>query len=267
MNPTPSAARRYVCNNCAATKAGKVCEDCTMHGCQCPCQTHPRYEDENGKFWDYNPQTDKWDILLTNPTDGVPISEEFVRFADANAIGNAVLDALRSIPTVRRATGRTIPDLTKREHVCEYQSAVKSADPATPSAAPWNFTFFTKPDGSEITTPQDVADTVAYSALQCDGATLWGVTLDEKDEDGRGLVICYTGNGPHSEANARLIAGMAAERERTRRMEKALKRLCDLCSCNVLSPYPQPWGETTNDAVAEARAALVDSALKQEPKP
>ena len=135
MNPTPSAARRYVCNNCAATKAGKVCEDCTMHGCQCPCQTHPRYEDENGKFWDYNPQTDKWDILLTNPTDGVPISEEFVRFADANAIGNAVLDALRSIPTVRRATGRTIPDLTKREHVCEYQSAVKSADPATPGAA------------------------------------------------------------------------------------------------------------------------------------
>ena len=147
----------------------------------------------------------------------------------------------------------------------------KGTDPTmtnpTPSAAPWNFTFFTKPDGSEITTPQDVADTVAYSALQCDGATLWGVTLDEKDEDGRGLVICYTGNGPHSEANARLIAGMAAERERTRRMEKALKRLCDLCSCNVLSPYPQPWGETTNDAVAEARAALVDSALKQEPKP
>ena len=95
----------------------------------------------------------------------------------------------------------------------------------TPSTAPWNFTFFTKPDGSEITTPQDVADTVAYSALQCDGATLWGVTLDEKDEDGRGLVICYTGNGPHSEANARLIAGMAAERERARRMEEALNRM------------------------------------------
>ena len=36
---------------------------------------------------------------------------------------------------MRRATGRTIPDLTKREHVCEYQSAVKSADPATPGAA------------------------------------------------------------------------------------------------------------------------------------
>ena len=29
---------RYVCNNCAATKAGEKCEDCTMHGCQCSCQ-------------------------------------------------------------------------------------------------------------------------------------------------------------------------------------------------------------------------------------
>ena len=28
---------------------------------------------------------------------------------------------------VKRATGRTIPDLTKREHVCEYQSAVGAA--------------------------------------------------------------------------------------------------------------------------------------------
>ena len=161
---------------------------------------------------------------MTNPTDGVPISEEFVRFADANAIGNAVLDALRSIPTVRRATGRTIPDLTKREHVCEYQSAVKSADPATPGAA-----------------DRKLAEEIMRAYARKSG---WSGDL------------------------AAIIAKhMETQRERTRRMEKALKRLCDLCSCNVLSPYPQPWGETTNDAVAEARAALVDSALKQEPKP
>jgi len=73
------------------------------------------------------------------------------------------------------------------------------------SPLPWKFTYFSKPDGSDIETPQDVADTVAHSALQGDGTKLWGVTLDEKDEEGRTLVICYTGNGPHSEANARLI--------------------------------------------------------------
>jgi len=73
------------------------------------------------------------------------------------------------------------------------------------SPLPWTLSFFTKPDGSEIKTPQDVAETVAFSATQCEGTTLWGVTLDDKDEQGRTKVICYTGNGPQSEANARLI--------------------------------------------------------------
>jgi hypothetical protein len=31
-----------------------------------------------------------------------------------------------SIPMVHRATGRTIPDLTTREHICEWQREVKS---------------------------------------------------------------------------------------------------------------------------------------------
>jgi hypothetical protein len=75
------------------------------------------------------------------------------------------------------------------------------------SPLPWVFTWFAKPDGSEIKTQQDVADTVAHSALQPGGVTmLWGVTSQDVDEQGRVLVICYTGNGPHSEANARLIA-------------------------------------------------------------
>jgi len=31
-------------------------------------------------------------------------------------------------PMVLRATGRTIPDLTQREHVCEYQSRVTAQE-------------------------------------------------------------------------------------------------------------------------------------------
>lgn len=94
----------------------------------------------------------------------------------------------------------------------EYQRGLDAAkqgelvsEELTHSPLPWDFTWFTKPDGSEIKTPQDVADTCAFSSLQCEGTRLWGVTLAEKDKEGRTLVICYTGNGPHSEANARLI--------------------------------------------------------------
>lgn len=29
-----------------------------------PLQKVPRYEDENGKLWDYNVTTDKWDIIV-----------------------------------------------------------------------------------------------------------------------------------------------------------------------------------------------------------
>ena len=74
------------------------------------------------------------------------------------------------------------------------------------SPLPWEFAFFTKIDGSDIATVQDVADTVAASALKSAGIVLWGVTQPGEDADGALRVICYTGNGPHSEANARLIA-------------------------------------------------------------
>lgn len=33
---------------------------------------------------------------------------------------------VEGIPMVKRPTGRTIPDLTKREHICEWQSAVST---------------------------------------------------------------------------------------------------------------------------------------------
>jgi hypothetical protein len=68
---------------------------------------------------------------------------------------------------------------------------------------PWVPTYFTRPDGTEIETVEQVAETTAHSARQGDGTTLHGVTLTGDDD---GVVVCYTGNGPTSEANARLIA-------------------------------------------------------------
>ena len=39
----------------------------------------------------------------------------------------------RAIPSAKRPTGRTIPDLTKMEHVCEWQSRVITQQKAEPS--------------------------------------------------------------------------------------------------------------------------------------
>lgn len=97
------------------------------------------------------------------------------------------------------------PSIEEKEAMAEHLQDMNERWLNDHSPLPWTLSNFTKPDGSEIKTSQDVADTVAFSTLQCEGTELWGVTLDEKDAEGRVLVICYTGNGPHSEANARLI--------------------------------------------------------------
>jgi hypothetical protein len=104
------------------------------------------------------------------------------------------------------------------------------------SPLPWVFTYFTKPDGSEIKTVQDVADTTAASAFKGEGTTLWGVSEESLDEDGAVKIICYTGNGPHSEANARLIVA-------------AINAL------NITQPASLSTAGTT-DALAEIRAIV-----------
>ena len=71
---------------------------------------------------------------------------------------------------------------------------------------PWELNTFTKPDGTPMLSNEDVAETLRHSALQSETAELWGVSLPAED----GLVICYTGNGPTSAANARLIAAAPA---------------------------------------------------------
>lgn len=77
-----------------------------------------------------------------------------------------------------------------------------------PTPGPWHYSVFCKPDGAPIQTVQDVADTIAGSALYSERAELFGVTLDDADqhEDGRATVVCYTGNGPNAHNNARAIA-------------------------------------------------------------
>lgn len=78
----------------------------------------------------------------------------------------------------------------------------------THTPGPWSYTWFCKPDGQPIETVDDVAETIAGSARHSTRAELFGVTLDDANEDERGqaTVVCYTGNGPNAHNNARLIA-------------------------------------------------------------
>ena len=69
---------------------------------------------------------------------------------------------------------------------------------------PWVWSEFGRYDGKPLETAEDVAETVAYSARQSSVAKLYGVTLDDADENGRSTVVCYTGNGPRAQYNARL---------------------------------------------------------------
>ena len=65
---------------------------------------------------------------------------------------------------------------------------------------PWEANKFTKLDGSEITTVDDVIECLTSSAKLAGGIELYGISSsgDEK-------IICYTGNGETSKANAAFI--------------------------------------------------------------
>jgi hypothetical protein len=72
----------------------------------------------------------------------------------------------------------------------------------------WEWTTFTRPDGSPIRSHEDIAETMAASAHKTpDSLELHGISLPSVDRDAPN-VVCYTGNGPHSAAHARAIASL-----------------------------------------------------------
>lgn len=81
----------------------------------------------------------------------------------------------------------------------------------TPSEGPFEFAWFCRHSGEPIETVADVVETLALSAEQSTRGELYGVALAERDENGQQIVVCYTGNGPRSEANARLIAKLLSD--------------------------------------------------------
>lgn len=73
----------------------------------------------------------------------------------------------------------------------------------------WEWTTFTRPDGSPIETVEHVAETTAHSARISEGTELHGITFAGLGDEATGPnVVCYTGNGPHSAENARAIVSL-----------------------------------------------------------
>ena len=133
---------------------------------------------------------------------------------------------------------------------------------------PWDFTIFSKPDGSQVTTKQDVAETVAHSALQREGTELWGVTDSKLDDDGAVRVICYTGNGTTSAENAAFIARACNAHSD---MLAALMVAENFIAIEVsvakrsFGPDPEP-GEADEIKCAEEALAVVRAAISKAEK-
>ncbi len=114
-----------------------------------------------------------------------------------------------------------------------------------PTSTPWEFTNYTKFDGSPILTAFDVAEITAQSALKSDTAELWGVSIPGPE----GPVICYTGNGPTSQVNAAFIARAANSHDE---MLRVLNEMCRI----IAFASPETLEAAIKRCYDDARAAI-----------
>lgn len=140
---------------------------------------------------------------------------------------------------------RPAPDARPAER-SNGETAVGTHTPGT-----WIATYFTRPDGEPIRTVEDVVETTAHSARQSERAALFGVILDDADEEDRSTVVCYTGNGPRAEFNARLMAAAPA-------MHWALRDLLQLAEALMRETGRAP---VPDGAILQARTALTYAAV------
>lgn len=140
---------------------------------------------------------------------------------------------------------------------------------ATPGE--WQFAMYCKPDGTEIKTVEDVAETLAFAGRISPRAELFGVSVDD------GKDICMTGNGPTSHVNADSIAALHnaypalrqrladAERERNERVTMAARAQEAMrYMMNGLPANDAVWAAYGNADSARAWLAARDARMKRE---
>ncbi len=105
---------------------------------------------------------------------------------------------------------------------------------------PWEANKFTKLDGSEIKTVADVVECLKSSAELAGGLELYGVAPKGRDD----IIICYTGNGETSKANAAFIVKACNSHYD---LLEACKRGCNTLAIAIKSA----WEDSTDEDVAE----------------
>lgn len=87
----------------------------------------------------------------------------------------------------------------------ELEAIAELMDGISPGV--WDWTKHNREDGKPTESVEDVVAILALSARKGTGVELHGVGAKQCGED---IVVCYTGNGPRSAANARFLANAPA---------------------------------------------------------
>jgi len=120
------------------------------------------------------------------------------------------------------------------------------------SKLPWEANKFTKIDGSEIMTVDDVIECLSISAKESQGTELFGVTIEGSED-----VICYTGNGKTSKENALFIVKACNCHDE---LLEALKKSRKSLAVAIKSAWE---GATDEDVNSHAVIKQIDSAISK----
>ena len=101
--------------------------DCTIKGVMFKF-IRRRYGRQTFTWLHWLDEDSNWQEYKGDPWPSVRIPRKDLERIAGDLMAEIDKKYLADIPYVKRATGRTIPDLTGREHVCEYQSSVKPED-------------------------------------------------------------------------------------------------------------------------------------------
>lgn len=118
-------------------------------------------------------------------------------------------------------------DLNLSEAIADLRSLLAEAKPT-----PWHPSEMVPSSGKGAYESHEEIVAALSKSVGKGGLRFHGVSLDERDEEGKAAWACHTGNGPTSEVHARLIARarmwlpqLLDDLDRLRRLEGQLRAL------------------------------------------
>lgn len=181
----------------------------------CQSRTEPTrkgFYSEGGKVWNLPAGTepDATVLLLQSLIGDLGLTADATISTVQRGLHVGTANAMRLL-AVREAIAALSASRTAQEGQQEEKDMDETPKFDDPSEGPFEFAWFCRHNGEPIQTVADVVETLTLSADKSTRPELFGVCLAERDEDGKQIVVCYTGNGPRSEVNARLIARLLSD--------------------------------------------------------